>query len=1665
MVSSAIADHELVLHEAFEKFDIKKDGRLDLEEVYAALKWLGLRPTPQDAMLFLQNADRDHDGQISFRDFQTGVTELTPANTLRMSLDSEGFADKDEIDFSALLNNGTVVGGSNGEKMTVQAALEAAQRELRAQTRALEEEVAAIRLIEKKAMEDADDSLEEAKEEEDLRNPVITGDFIHYEFTYNVVRKIPFLLRCGPTEFLPDVAMKDGARSIIPSAVKATPLPNPEEAAPVPPPEEGEEKKDGEAEGSSKCEGDSVCVKSGRERKKTQKSMKAVSAVPSLLNQNQAALQNSLGKNKNKRNKRPMPSGGKAKRSGLEEKLNWKLKMRKKISQVAEEEEVEPAPVVKQEEGPPAGKMLVMHAGAYLRLDPILPLAGESAPIAKLSAYSITICFEIAKYFTRPIHLFKFGADGAEVSIHMTGNVCVGGIDFGRIVSRGVEAEYLSDMDEEGGAEGADVETHLDVVEAMSSSSESETELLDMPEVDDDDELFGEEEAALASAEVPVPTKAQLQRFHFCKTGRFTVLTVSVDLQEKEVAVFHDGVRLNVVGGDKSGRLLEVGGPMTLDIRNSNAPEGERSSEGGSGDDGESSNSSAVTPSYLYVGGNPCKQGGTPVRLNVRNIRVDRQPIWDDEEVLRLHVAQGVWQCRGCGMRNAQSTETCLSCYIARVMSAVPPPNNMDPDHPGLTVVTASTFEALVLQSPEHVFIAVSADWCGPCRAMKPSLYSLAKELEGHKDFKICVMDADANYINRTYFPETHVPNIKLFVKGNKHAPVGYPDQSPRGLTHFKEFLEDETGVKMEEVSNDKFDEFRKEFHITGLVVECVLAYIGSESQVGPLSFAAAYFMDGRAYQEVLAKGKRTVTKEQLKMILSICNLEEEQNSEEQQSNLGDAEAMKAIAFTMSKGIEAAAKKVRPYITSVPTGDHDHAKLSDAPKLATVKEALKGTGLEKEAKGKEKEGAADARKKKEQEDAAAHAQKAAVLRLYLATFLVQHPRSLSKETISQDPTLDWIREKYPQFDLDGVITVRRPARVFELFHRAVGAICSGAPFLLQAGNIFADDTIDDVRVQRKRTLSEKQRVARAHAIDTLVNALQDGLDPNATPAGCPLIVYAAASGLLPAVQILAYAECDVHLAATPTSASSSLAFPITAIEVAAAMGHLDVVQWLAKNGGAVSCTVPHMAAAFAQAHVLLWASKAMPGSLNAVHHHSGLTPIMIAAMTDQDNSCQTLRSLILAYPDSVLTACTSTLNPRARAHLNKGEDLDRVPTLLHVLSRKKRTVALRLLTSLCAQQNKASLIYAYEQPCRRRPIEDAPVRMRGSFLPRKHLPIELFAKLCQYGDSASAKQLEVVLAESAKDMALNTYAPVTVRMMGGDGTSLHPSMIAALHGHVDTLKVMLEFTLSRTSRRQYERVRLLSLCEKSASEKDVSNVGASNAVMRPAQHDDWQASSAIMWLHYLKYWEHPRAGEALDFLHHAGLLLNANDTADLQRLRRACDFFKSDPSNLLVLCPVTMGGEGVVLKPAPSFRLDMSNYVCMDGDMFKDSSALRYSVQSVLRVAERSRRLPVTGISRPRFLREPPPHPLLAMINGSIDMDKLIKRDGVSSDEDDDTVSWCDVWQSARIAVQVQQAEGAMSLSPVQAAFIVAYLKVHLLSPTYFQIETLSTRLHLHFPS
>jgi thioredoxin 1 len=94
----------------------------------------------------------------------------------------------------------------------------------------------------------------------------------------------------------------------------------------------------------------------------------------------------------------------------------------------------------------------------------------------------------------------------------------------------------------------------------------------------------------------------------------------------------------------------------------------------------------------------------------------------------------------------------------------------------GVLEVTDATFDQEVLKSEQPVLIDFWAVWCGPCKAIAPTVDAVAAKFAGQ--LKVAKMNVDQNGATPSRYGIRGIPALLLF-KGGKVADqiVGYVPQ------------------------------------------------------------------------------------------------------------------------------------------------------------------------------------------------------------------------------------------------------------------------------------------------------------------------------------------------------------------------------------------------------------------------------------------------------------------------------------------------------------------------------------------------------------------------------------------------------------------------------------------------------------------------------------------------------------------------------------------------------------------------------------------------------------------------------------------------------------------------------------------------------------------------
>jgi len=84
--------------------------------------------------------------------------------------------------------------------------------------------------------------------------------------------------------------------------------------------------------------------------------------------------------------------------------------------------------------------------------------------------------------------------------------------------------------------------------------------------------------------------------------------------------------------------------------------------------------------------------------------------------------------------------------------------------------LTDSTFDEEIKGSSEPVLVDFWAEWCGPCRFVRPEVEAVAVEL-GER-LKVVSLDIDANPQATARFGVMSIPTLLLFAGGEEKARI-----------------------------------------------------------------------------------------------------------------------------------------------------------------------------------------------------------------------------------------------------------------------------------------------------------------------------------------------------------------------------------------------------------------------------------------------------------------------------------------------------------------------------------------------------------------------------------------------------------------------------------------------------------------------------------------------------------------------------------------------------------------------------------------------------------------------------------------------------------------------------------------------------------------------------
>jgi len=81
-----------------------------------------------------------------------------------------------------------------------------------------------------------------------------------------------------------------------------------------------------------------------------------------------------------------------------------------------------------------------------------------------------------------------------------------------------------------------------------------------------------------------------------------------------------------------------------------------------------------------------------------------------------------------------------------------------------MTTITDNNFEDEVLKSDQVVLVDCYAEWCSPCKALKPMLMALAEKTGA----KLGLLDIESNPVLTEKLSVTSIPKVVIYKGGEK---------------------------------------------------------------------------------------------------------------------------------------------------------------------------------------------------------------------------------------------------------------------------------------------------------------------------------------------------------------------------------------------------------------------------------------------------------------------------------------------------------------------------------------------------------------------------------------------------------------------------------------------------------------------------------------------------------------------------------------------------------------------------------------------------------------------------------------------------------------------------------------------------------------------------------
>jgi protein disulfide-isomerase A1 len=104
-------------------------------------------------------------------------------------------------------------------------------------------------------------------------------------------------------------------------------------------------------------------------------------------------------------------------------------------------------------------------------------------------------------------------------------------------------------------------------------------------------------------------------------------------------------------------------------------------------------------------------------------------------------------------------------------------------------IVKGKSFESIVLDNEDNVFVMFHAPWCGHCNALSPKWDELGDSLAGKERIVVGKMDATANEVDVPGVDIQSFPTLIFFPAGEKGTPITY--EGEREIDNLMQFIDE----------------------------------------------------------------------------------------------------------------------------------------------------------------------------------------------------------------------------------------------------------------------------------------------------------------------------------------------------------------------------------------------------------------------------------------------------------------------------------------------------------------------------------------------------------------------------------------------------------------------------------------------------------------------------------------------------------------------------------------------------------------------------------------------------------------------------------------------------------------------------------------------------------